>query len=114
MPPRHQHASEDEEDHGEQREGVDRGQHALNDGRVVDARQQQGGDDRGRADGEGDRDADRDQHGEEDAEEREDHRPYSTVGMFVVGASISRFWIASTMSFSANTIVRKPETGIAG
>jgi hypothetical protein len=34
---RHQHAGEDEEDDGQEREGVDRGQHALDDRGVVDA-----------------------------------------------------------------------------
>ena len=47
---RHQGAGEDEEDHRQQREGVDRGQHALDDRGVVDARQQQGGDHGGDAD----------------------------------------------------------------
>ena len=39
---RHQHAGEHEEDDGQQREGVDRRQHALHDRGVVDARQQEG------------------------------------------------------------------------
>ena len=39
---RHQRSGKHEEDHGQQRERVDRGQHALDDRGVVDARQQQG------------------------------------------------------------------------
>ena len=55
---RHQHAGEHEEDHRQQREGVDRRQHALDDGGVVDAGQQEGGDDAGDADRERNRQAD--------------------------------------------------------
>ena len=61
---RHQHPGEDEEDDGEQREGVDRGQHALDDRRVVDAGQQQRRDDRRDADRKRDRHADRDEDDE--------------------------------------------------
>jgi hypothetical protein len=110
---RHQHPGEDEEDDGEQREGVDRGQHALDDRRVVDAGQQQRRDDRGGADRKRDRHADRDEGDEEETEQREDHRRYSAVGMFEVGASTTPRQ-ASRMSFTANTMIRKPETGIAG